>query len=93
MIYLKRFISGGLIFLFLNLIVVNLLTLYHDMYQINIDMNLKLFNIPLVSIERNSSGFGYVFMGGGMLLSILMGGIITLAIYTITQHKNKLPNF
>lgn len=83
---------GGVILLFINFIVVNLLTLYYNIFKIDVHLKLKLFNISLVSIERTSNGFGYVLMGGGMLLSILIGGTITLIIYIIYQHKKKPSN-
>lgn len=88
MSYLKKFIKGGLIVLLLNFIIVNVLTLYYGMSQIDVHFKLKLLNIPLLSIERTSDEFGYVFMGAGMLLSILIGGIVALIIYNIFQQKN-----
>lgn len=90
--YLKKFITGGLVLLFLNFIIVNILTLYYDMSQIDVNIKMKLFNIPLLSIERNSNEFGYVFMGTGMLLSILTGGVITLIIDIVSRNKKKFSN-
>lgn len=89
---LKKFIMGGLVLLFLNFIIVNILTLYFAMSQIDVHIKLKLFNIPLISIERTSNQFGYVFMDGGMLLSILLGGLITLIVCIISQHKKNFSN-
>ena len=90
--YLKNFIKGGLLVLVLNFIVLNALTLYYDMSQIDIDIKWSISNILLASILRTPNEFSYEFMGGGIFLSILIGGIIALLITIIFQNKKSTIN-
>lgn len=84
---LKTFFLCGLYMLFINFIIINLLTLYYDINKTNVDINLKLFNLPLVIIERTPKSFGYTFMNTGMIASILIGGIIGLLFKFIKKSK------
>lgn len=81
---LKTFFLCGFYMLFINFIIINLLILYYDINKINVDINLKLFNLPLVIIERTPKSFGYTFMFTG---SILIGGIIGLLFKFIKKSK------
>lgn len=89
MSYLKNFIKGGFLVLVLNFILLSSLTLYYDISQIDVAIEWNILRVPLASILRTPNEFSFEFMGGGMLLSILIGGMIALLL-TFFQNKRAL---
>ncbi len=84
---LKTFFICGLFMMFINFIIINVLTLYYFINEINIDFNLKFFNISFFIFEVTPNSFGFTLMFAGMIASILIGGIVGLLFKLLLSKK------